>query len=97
MGVGYSRRDLLKCLAAGGAVIAGELWVPGARKIFIPETPNPAMIDPWIDVQFKDGRLYLLRRHFIVYEPKPINLPFTCGPDDAVQTYNQATSASRPV
>lgn len=31
-----SRRDLLKCFAAGGAVIAGELWWPGKRTIFLP-------------------------------------------------------------
>lgn len=31
-----NRRDLLKGLAAGGLIVAGELWIPGAKKIFIP-------------------------------------------------------------
>ena len=31
----HTRRDLLRCLALGGMVVAGELWIPGAKKIFI--------------------------------------------------------------
>jgi hypothetical protein len=30
----------MKCFAAGGLLIAGELWVPNARKIFLPVTPK---------------------------------------------------------
>jgi len=33
-----NRRDLFKCLAAGGMVIAGELWIPGQKLISIPKT-----------------------------------------------------------
>jgi hypothetical protein len=33
-----NRRDLIKALAAGGVFVAGELWVPGAAKIFLPPT-----------------------------------------------------------
>lgn len=40
----FSRREFLAVLAAGGMVVAGELWIPGqklisipSRKIFIPE------------------------------------------------------------
>ena len=32
----FSRREFLAALAAGGAVIAGELWIPGQKTIFIP-------------------------------------------------------------
>ncbi len=31
-----NRRDLFKGLAAGGIVVAGELWMPGAKTIFLP-------------------------------------------------------------
>ena len=31
-----NRRELLKCLAAGGVVVAGELWIPGEKTIFLP-------------------------------------------------------------
>ena len=34
----FTRRDLMKCLAAGGAVVVGELWIPGQRLISIPKT-----------------------------------------------------------
>jgi hypothetical protein len=30
------RRDILRALALGGAVVAGELWIPGKRLISIP-------------------------------------------------------------
>lgn len=36
----YTRRELLRCLALGGAVVAGGLWIPGARMISIPKEPN---------------------------------------------------------
>lgn len=32
----FSRREFMKAVMAGGAVIAGELWVPGAKLISIP-------------------------------------------------------------
>lgn len=31
-----SRRDILRAMALGGGIVAGELWVPGARVISIP-------------------------------------------------------------
>lgn len=31
-----SRRELLRAIALGGGIVAGELWVPGARKMFLP-------------------------------------------------------------
>ncbi len=31
-----NRRELLACLAAGGVVVAGELWMPGRKLISIP-------------------------------------------------------------
>lgn len=34
------RRRFLKMLAAGGAVVAGEMWIPGERKIFLPPKPS---------------------------------------------------------
>lgn len=44
-----SRRQFLQALALGGAVIAGEIWIPGQRLISIPRpawpwTANPAML-----------------------------------------------------
>ena len=35
-----TRRELLRAIALGGGIVAGELWVPGARKIFIPRAPE---------------------------------------------------------
>jgi hypothetical protein len=32
-----NRRDLLRAIALGGGLVAGEIWIPGARKIFLPE------------------------------------------------------------
>ena len=34
--VKYSRRQVLRAFALGGGLIAGELWIPGATKIFLP-------------------------------------------------------------
>jgi len=31
-----NRRELLLGLAAGGIVVAGELWIPGEKTIFLP-------------------------------------------------------------
>ena len=31
-----NRRDLMKALVAGGVIVAGEMWIPGAKKIFLP-------------------------------------------------------------
>ena len=33
---GFSRREFLAAIAAGGMVVAGELWVPGQKLISIP-------------------------------------------------------------
>ena len=35
-----TRRELLRAIALGGGIVAGELWVPGARKVFIPRAPE---------------------------------------------------------
>jgi hypothetical protein len=32
----YTRRQILRAAALGGALIAGELWIPGQRSIFLP-------------------------------------------------------------
>ena len=32
----YSRRQILRAVALGGGVVAGELWVPGAKLISAP-------------------------------------------------------------
>lgn len=32
----FSRREFLAAIAAGGMVVAGELWVPGRKLISIP-------------------------------------------------------------
>lgn len=32
----FTRRQLLQCFAAGGMIVAGKLWIPGERTIFIP-------------------------------------------------------------
>ncbi len=39
----YTRRELLRCLALGGAVVGGVLWIPGARLISIPREPEIAL------------------------------------------------------
>ncbi len=36
-GLMFSRREFLAAMAAGGMVVAGELWVPGQKTIFIPK------------------------------------------------------------
>lgn len=45
-----NRRELLRGLALGGAVIAGEMWIPGKKLISIPKLPlihegNRATVD----------------------------------------------------
>lgn len=37
---GIDRRTFLRGLALGGAVIAGEMWIPGAKVISIPKIPE---------------------------------------------------------
>lgn len=37
---GLSRRSFLRGLALGGAIIAGELWIPGKKLISIPKVPR---------------------------------------------------------
>ncbi len=32
----FSRREVLRAMALGGAVVAGELWIPGQTLISIP-------------------------------------------------------------
>lgn len=55
----YSRRDMLRCLALGGAVVAGELWIPGQRLISIPK--QLGFPHGWIVSQeiVEDGMCYL--------------------------------------
>ena len=56
----FSRRELLKCLAAGGAVVAGELWVPGARTIFIPSHSLDESSGRWVSLNIDDfSRRYI--------------------------------------
>lgn len=33
----FSRREFMAAMAAGGAVIAGDLWIPGEKVISIPK------------------------------------------------------------
>lgn len=40
-----NRRELLRGLALGGAVIAGEMWIPGKKLISIPKLPPAAKFD----------------------------------------------------
>lgn len=35
-GAGMNRRDILRAIALGGGIVAGELWIPGQRVISIP-------------------------------------------------------------
>ena len=56
-GMNYTRRDLLKYLAAGGMVVAGELWIPGQTKIFLPPEKvfeGPKVVTATFQVKF-DG------------------------------------------
>ena len=49
----YSRREILKCLAAGGVIVAGELWIPGARKIFISSAaPSSEYVEIYVDAGY---------------------------------------------
>lgn len=47
----FNRRELLKAIGLGGGVIAGELWVPGQRKVFMPSGNIATERWQW----FKDG------------------------------------------
>lgn len=35
-----NRRDILRAIALGGGIVAGELWVPGAKLILLPGRPE---------------------------------------------------------
>lgn len=37
-----NRRDVLRAMALGGGIVAGELWIPGQRLISIPK-PRPTV------------------------------------------------------
>lgn len=42
-----NRRDVLRAIALGGGVVAGELWIPGQRVISIPKkiyTPQDTIL-----------------------------------------------------
>ncbi len=55
----FSRREMLRALALGGAVVAGELWIPGQRLISIPK--QWAFPHGWIVTQeiVEEGMCYL--------------------------------------
>ena len=58
----YTRRELLRCLALGGMVVAGGLWLPGQTKIFIPAPLKPKIIT--LDFQVvmdDDGEIDVMR------------------------------------
>lgn len=42
-----TRRELLRAIALGGGIVAGELWVPGARKVFLPTKPRFERVGAW--------------------------------------------------
>ncbi len=57
----FSRREMLRALALGGAVVAGELWIPGQTLISIPNDgialwsiPHPALeaTEHWKDMVY---------------------------------------------
>lgn len=53
----YSRRQILRAFALGGGLIAGELWVPGARLISIPS----AGVDSELDIlTFNEDNLEIM-------------------------------------
>jgi len=59
---GFSRREFLAAMMAGGAVIAGELWIPGqklisipSRKIFIPDG-RLAWVEDGVTYMYGGGR-----------------------------------------
>ena len=41
----FSRRDVLRAFALGGAVVAGELWIPGRVLISLPSPRLPPTED----------------------------------------------------
>lgn len=41
----FSRRDILRAIALGGGVVAGELWWPGKQLISI--ASEPVWVDPF--------------------------------------------------
>lgn len=51
-----NRRSVLRALALGGGLVAGELWVPGARKVFLPAR------------KIADGNIYVPISHFVEIE-----------------------------
>ncbi len=50
----FSRRDILRCLALGGAVVAGELWIPGQRVISIPNAGLALTAAEWVSLIHAD-------------------------------------------
>ena len=42
-----NRRDVLRAIALGGGIVAGELWIPGARKVFLPPRRTPILGGDW--------------------------------------------------
>lgn len=44
-----NRRDILRAMALGGGVVAGELWIPGRRAFSIPRWTSPSETGYFID------------------------------------------------
>jgi len=70
--MGFSRREFLAVMMAGGAVIAGELWIPGQKlisipshKIFIPEG-QLAWFEGLVTKSLRRGEIITIPAHFNV-------------------------------
>lgn len=49
-----NRRDILRAMALGGGVVAGELWIPGQRVFSIPTWSSPSVTGYYIDAHCGD-------------------------------------------
>jgi hypothetical protein len=64
-----NRRDVLRAIALGGGLIAGELWIPGQSLVSIPKSillsKHRYVMDRWTETQVlarDDGVYYLVIR-----------------------------------
>ena len=73
----HSRRDILRAIALGGGLVAGELWTPGAKLISLPSPVKwRESFHGWIyltedaSVQFSPGK------KLIVLVPPDVTDPY---------------------
>jgi len=55
----FSRRSILRALALGGAVIAGELWIPGKKVISIPKLSVYAGMDLAFKGSYSEAAVFM--------------------------------------